>query len=60
MSCLIILGKGKITQWKWLLIFLIPSPLRILADTTYVTKCLHYSECQVLNVTLKYTSTHFK
>lgn len=59
MSCLIILGKGKITQWKYLLIFL-TSPLRILADTIYLTKCLHYTEYQVLNVLLKYTSIHAK
>lgn len=60
MFCLITLGNGKITQWKRLLIFLTLLPLWILAGTIYLTICLHYTECQILNVPSKDTSIHLK
>lgn len=48
--------KAKIAQCKYLLIFLILPPLRILGGTIYLIICLHYIDYQVLNVLLKYTS----
>lgn len=56
MFCLITFWKAKIAQWKYLLIFLILPPLRILGGTIYLIICLHYIDYQVLNVLLKYTS----